>query len=144
MPALLIDAYGSIFAQEMQTTRLNLNPKKKTKQKSASIFAQEMQTTRLNLNPKKKTKQKSESALGAVASSDDDIVDDSATPPRPRIPTAKPVVRTRPTWGEKDGNYEIHITIDRNDCHLLCLFIGVFTLSVLFNSNKKGSSSTSG
>lgn len=38
----------------------------------------------------------------------------------------------------KDGNYEIHITIDRHDCHLLCLFIGVFTLAVLFNSNKRG------
>ena len=35
-----------------------------------------------------------------------------------------------------NGNYEIHITIDRHDCHLICLFIGVFTLSVLFNSNK--------
>ena len=44
---------------------------------------------------------------------------------------------------QKNGNYEIHITIDRHDCHLLCLFIGVFTLSVLFNSNKTAKSPAS-
>ncbi len=38
---------------------------------------------------------------------------------------------------QQGGNYEIHITIDRHDCHLLCLFLGVFTLSVLFNSNNR-------
>lgn len=70
-------------------------------------------------------------ALGTVASPEDRV--------------RAVVVDTRPIRREKkDGNYEIHITIDRHDCHLLCLFIGVFTLSVLFNRNKRGSSFTSG
>lgn len=77
-------------------------------------------------NPKNQSKKETPEkprALGTVASSEDRV---------------RPVV-----WREKDGNYEIHVTIDRHDCHLLCLFIGVFTLSVLFNSNKRGSSSAS-
>lgn len=110
MPALLSDAYGTIFSQAMQNT--TPNPKKQTANKISSAL------------------------LGAVASSADSAVDTPALP-------VKPVVDTRPTWREKDGNYEIHITIDRHDCHLLCLFIGVFTLSLLFNSNKRGSSPAS-
>lgn len=100
MPALLSDAYGPIFAQELQRT----------------ITKQLM---------------KPQSSLGAVVSTDGHVSTTSTTPVR----------HTRPTWGEKNGNYEIHITIDRHDCHLLCLFIGVFALCVLFNSNKQGKSS---
>ena len=36
-----------------------------------------------------------------------------------------------------DGNYVIQININRDDCHLLCIFLGVFTLAVLFSKNKK-------
>lgn len=52
---------------------------------------------------------------------------------------AKPTLGTAQTPAQQKprGNYEIHITIDRQDCHLLCLFIGVFTLAVLFSSNKR-------
>lgn len=110
MPALLSDAYGTIFSQSMQNT---------------------------TPNPKKQTAIQMSSSLGAVASSEDSALD------TPELPV-KPVVHARPTWREKDGNYEIHITIDRHDCHLLCLFIGVFTLSLLFNSNKRGSSPATG
>lgn len=38
-----------------------------------------------------------------------------------------------------DRNYVIQITINQDDCHLLCLFIGVFTLAVLFSRDRKGS-----
>lgn len=106
MPALLSDAYGTTFAQEMQKTKMY------AKQRIAN---------------------KTSPALGAVPATEDVVAE------VPRA-TVKPVVHARPTWEEKDGNYEIHITIDRHDCHLLCLFIGVFTLSVLFNSNKRGPS----
>ena len=109
MPALLSDAYGLNFAENMQDTKFG---------------------------PKRKSKQNLPAALGAVAASEDSVA------PVPSE-TPNPAVYARNSWGEKDGNYEIHITIDRQDCHLLCLFIGVFTLSVLFNSNKKGPSSTS-
>lgn len=98
MPALLSDAYGNIFAKEMQNTGL--------------------------LVAGSKTK-KPPSSLGAVAGSSVAV---------------NSVVHAKPLWTERNGNYEIHITIDRHDCHLLCLFIGVFTLSVLFNSNKRGTS----
>ena len=33
-------------------------------------------------------------------------------------------------------NYVITVNINRDDCHLLCLFIGVFTLAVLLSKNK--------
>lgn len=84
-----------------------------------ATFARQMQTTK-PLNAKNKTEKKTQSPLGAEVA-----------------PASDTSVRARRTRGEKDGNYEIHITIDRHDCHLLCLFIGVFTLSVLFNSNKR-------
>lgn len=32
--------------------------------------------------------------------------------------------------------YLIEIKIDRDDCHLLCMFIGVLILSLLFSSRK--------
>lgn len=67
--------------------------------------------------------QKPMSSVGAVAASVDNVSERSTV--------------------RRNGNYEIHITIDRNDCHLMCLFIGVFTLSVLFNSNKTAKSSGS-
>ena len=95
------------------------------------IFSQAMQNTVPKLkNPQnpKKTKR----------------LQDTNEKPR-ALGTKAAVVNTRPLRTEKrDGNYEIHITIDRHDCHLLCLFIGVFTLSVLFNRNKRGSTFTSG
>lgn len=80
-----------------------------------TTFARQMQTT-LPIATK-------QSSLGAGAPS---AADTSVTS-----------VRVNQNCREKAGNYEIHITIDRHDCHLLCLFIGVFTLSVLFNSNKR-------
>ena len=42
-----------------------------------------------------------------------------------------------------DGKYvfSVNLTIDQQDCHLLCLFLGVFTLAVLFGKNKKLSTS---
>ncbi len=51
---------------------------------------------------------------------------------KPALGTAQTPPRQKPR-----SNYEIHITIDRQDCHLLCLFIGVFTLAVLLGSNKR-------
>lgn len=33
-------------------------------------------------------------------------------------------------------NYVITVNINRDDCHLLCLFIGVFTLAILLSKNK--------
>lgn len=99
MPALLTDAYGSVFAKDMQ--RNNVAILKRAAQTAAP------------------------SSLGAPL-----------TVPE----TSDAIVRARFTAGaaKNNGNYHIHITIDREDCHLLCLFIGVFTLSVLFNSNKRG------
>lgn len=88
MPILLTDAYGTIFAQQMQTPQ--------------------------PIVVKEKIERKVPSSLGVGVASD-----------------------TNTSVHAKHNNYEIHITIDRHDCHLLCLFIGVFTLSVLFNSNKR-------
>ena len=84
-----------------------------------TTFSRKIQTTP-PIAAKNKTERKKQSSLGAGAPSATDTS-----------------VRVNQTRGEKTGNYEIHITIDRHDCHLLCLFIGVFTLSVLFNSNKR-------
>lgn len=83
--------------------------------------AQQMQNTKFD--PKK---QNIPSSLGAVAGSSERSIDAASTTD----------IHNRPRR-QKDGDYEIHITIDRQDCHLLCLFIGVFTLSVLFNANKR-------
>lgn len=74
-----------------------------------TAFARQMRSVEL-VKTKSKVKTAAKPALGAAQ-----------TPPRQMPP----------------GNYEIHITIDRQDCHLLCLFIGVFTLAVLFSSNKR-------
>lgn len=37
-----------------------------------------------------------------------------------------------------DGNYEIHIniSIDQQDAHLICLFLGVFIMSLIFSRRK--------
>lgn len=43
-------------------------------------------------------------------------------------------------YGVGERNYVIQITIDQNDCHLLCLFIGVFILAVLFGKSRKSPS----
>lgn len=91
-----------------------------------AVIAQQMQIVKFD--PKKQNTQISPSSLGAVAASSEGTT----------IETLKePVIHTRQPRRQKDGNYEIHITIDRQDCHLLCLFIGVFTLSVIFNANKR-------
>lgn len=105
MPALLSDAYGTTFAQDMQTKSV------------------------LHANAQKSAPPATPAALGATTAA--------------AAATASGD-KTRRGRGGRGGrrdisgqNYEIHITIDQQDCHLLCLFIGVFTLSVLFNSNKR-------
>lgn len=100
-------------------------------------FGQEMmqRDNKTTFVKKKPQKYQEKKALGATASEDSGGDGVSAV--------VEPVVNASPTRREKDGNYEIHITIDRHDCHLLCLFIGVFTLSVIFNSNKPRPSSAS-
>ena len=120
MPALLSDAYGTTFAQNMQAKSV------------------------LHANAKKSAPPAAPAPLGAT----------TAAPAGPEAPASAATVsgdKTPPHRGEGRGgrgrrggrrdnsgqNYEIHITIDQQDCHLLCLFIGVFTLSVLFNSNKR-------
>lgn len=96
----------------------------------ATIAEQMRNTNLLNLKVEPSKKTPTTSSLGA------------AVPPAPSSTEAEVVAEThRPMLEEKQGNYEIHITIDRQDCHLLCLFLGVFTLSVLFNSSKRGNPS---
>lgn len=36
-----------------------------------------------------------------------------------------------------DYVFNLSIKIDQQDCHLICLFIGVFIFSILFTKNKK-------
>ena len=52
-----------------------------------------------------------------------------------------PVVRNergyRAHGGGGDYVFNLSIKIDQQDCHLLCLFIGVFIFSILFTKNKK-------
>ena len=52
-----------------------------------------------------------------------------------------PVVRSergyRAHGGGGDYVFNLSIRIDQQDCHLLCLFIGVFIFSILFTKNKK-------
>ena len=43
-------------------------------------------------------------------------------------------------YGTGEGNYVVQITIDQDDCHLICLFIGVFILAVLFGRSRKSPS----
>lgn len=115
MPALLSDAYGTVFAQEMQ------------------------QRTIMTKDSKKSTVAKLGTAVAPAAVAEA-TADSAAEIERP----VRSVVHKRPTLREQGGgNYEVHITIDRQDCHLLCLFIGVFTLSVLFNSNKRSAATSS-
>lgn len=90
------------------------------------VIAEQMQNVKFD--PKKQNTKISPSSLGAVAASSESSSIEAGE---------QPVVHTKRPRQEKDVNYEIHITIDRQDCHLLCLFIGVFTLSVLFNANKR-------
>ena len=115
MPSLLIEAYGTSFAQK-------LSPR--------------------NLGTKAVATEAVVTAVDAANAADAIDAIDATDARKSDIAAAHTVVETRPKLtenaGRGQGNYEIHITIDRHDCHLLCLFIGVFTLSVLFNSNKRG------
>lgn len=55
-------------------------------------------------------------------------------------PLHMPVVREEMGYRTKrGGDYVINLSIriDQQDAHLLCLFLGVFILSVLFTKNKK-------
>lgn len=49
---------------------------------------------------------------------------------------AKPIYTHKPQSRREPVKYVFEIHIDQQDCHLLCLFIGVFTLSILMNRNK--------
>lgn len=63
------------------------------------------------------------------------------------IPSPPDIHRGRGDKGVKcqssGGDYvlSVNLTIDQQDCHLLCLFLGVFTLAILFSKNKKLSTS---
>ena len=118
MPALLTDAYGDLIAREMQTTT--------TTSSGGSISSAHAVKKGL-----KKRLTETPAALG------------TASTPEPSNTT---VATTRSTRAQTTGGgvYEIHVTIGRDDCHLLCLFIGVFTLAVLFNSNPNKRGPTAG
>lgn len=50
------------------------------------------------------------------------------------------VVRRERSYQEpRGGDYVLNLSIriDQQDCHLLCLFLGVFIFSILFTRNKK-------
>ena len=55
----------------------------------------------------------------------------------PVVPT--PMVRRYRNKEPSGGDYvfNLSIKIDQQDCHLLCLFLGVFIFSILFTKNKK-------
>ena len=95
-----------------------------------TILSQNIKSTKA-IYPKNMSQKTSSAALGTGSASKTAVAEVLEENPGP-------VAHARPRCLKKDGNYEIHITIDLHDCHLLCLFIGVFTLAVLFNSNKRG------
>lgn len=111
MPALLIDAYGANIAREMQTST------------SGGISRSS------NRAPKKGAKKRLTETTAALGTASTPEPSNTATPEPSNTATG---AQTTTGGG---GVYEIHVTIGRDDCHLLCLFIGVFTLAVLFNSN---------
>ena len=49
---------------------------------------------------------------------------------------AEPVRIEKGTVKSDEKKYIIEIHIDQQDCHLICLFIGVFTLSILLNRSR--------
>ena len=53
----------------------------------------------------------------------------------------KPVTKPRTSSREESIEYVFEIRIDQQDCHLICLFLGVFTLSLLLNRNNLPASS---
>ena len=60
------------------------------------------------------------------------------TPMTPSVPMSM-VRRYRGHEPSGGGDYvfNLSIKIDQQDCHLLCLFLGVFIFSILFTKNKK-------
>lgn len=60
---------------------------------------------------------------------------------KPTIPSVPMhmVRRERVYQAPRGGDYVLNLTIsiDQQDCHLLCLFLGVFIFSILFTKNKK-------
>lgn len=59
-------------------------------------------------------------------------------PMTPSVPMSM-VRRYRGYEPSRGGDYvfNLSIKIDQQDCHLLCLFLGVFIFSILFTKNKK-------
>lgn len=54
------------------------------------------------------------------------------------IREVKPVYSPTPVQEEDDEKYyRIELQISQQDCHLICLFLGVFTLSMLINNMKR-------
>lgn len=110
MPALLSEVYGTTFGQVTERAR----GKYEAVRPIDKVVKSDKAITKGGASP-----------LGTAATSEESS---------PVI--ISPVVHARPTMENRAGNYEVHVTIDRHDCHLLCLFIGVFALSVLFKANK--------